>query len=114
MLSRENHPVHRRSPYNELKQLPKRPTRGHLNDLLAHLRWLISLGAVEPYLDSIPAAKVQHFAALAKALDAGELKDIAQPKRVTLLLVGRSANQWWLTTARTWALLTLLLGSLNN
>ena len=82
----EIHPVHRRSPYNDLKQLPKRPTRDHLNELLAHFRWLVSLGEVEPYLDRIPATKVQHFAALAKTLDAGELKDIAQPKRSTLLL----------------------------
>ena len=32
----DSHPVERRSPYNDLKQLPKRPTRNHLNDLLTH------------------------------------------------------------------------------
>jgi TnpA family transposase len=81
-----SHPVQHRSPYNDLKQLPKRPTRNHLNDLLTHLIWLDSLGEVQPYLESITSAKIQHFAAEAKALDAAELKEIGQPKRITLLL----------------------------
>lgn len=82
----DSHPVQRRSPYNDLKQLPKRPTRNHLNDLLTHLIWLDSLGEVKPYLDSLTSAKIQHFAAEAKALDAAELKEIGQNKRITLLL----------------------------
>jgi TnpA family transposase len=82
----DSHPVQRRSPYNDLKQLPKRPTRNHLNDLLIHLVWLDSFGEVKPYLESITEAKIQHFAGEAKALDAAELKDIGQNKRITLLL----------------------------
>lgn len=82
----KSHPVQLRSPYNDLKQLPNRPTRNHLNDLLTHLIWLDSFGEVKPYLESITSAKIQHFAAVAKALDAAELKDIGQPKRITLLL----------------------------
>lgn len=81
-----SHPVQGRSPYNDLKQLPKRPTRNHLNDLLTHLIWLDSFGEVKPYLESITEAKIQHFAAEAKALDAAELKEIGQHKRITLLL----------------------------
>lgn len=64
----------------------ERPTRNHLNDLLTHLIWLDSLGEVKPYLDSLTSAKIQHFAAEAKALDAAELKEIGQNKRITLLL----------------------------
>ena len=82
----DSHPVQHRTPYNDLKQLPKRPTRNHLNDLLAHLTWLNSLGEVKPYLESITPAKIQHFAAEAKALDAAELKEIGLNKRITLLL----------------------------
>lgn len=82
----DSHPVERRSPYNDLKQLPKRPTRNHLNDLLTHLIWLDSFGEVKPYLESITEAKIQHFAGEAKALDAAEVKDIGQNKRITLLL----------------------------
>jgi TnpA family transposase len=82
----DSHPVQHRSSYNDLKQLPKRPTRNHLNDLLAHLTWLNSLGEVKPYLESITPAKIQHFAASAKALDAAELKEMGHHKRITLLL----------------------------
>lgn len=82
----ENYPVHQRSPYNDLKKLPKKSTRNHLNDLLVHLTWLESLGKVSPYLEKINPSKIQHWAAEAKSLDASEIKKITQPKRATLLL----------------------------
>jgi TnpA family transposase len=82
----DNYPVQQRSPYNDLKQLPKRPTRNHLNDLLAHLTWLESLGEVKPDIMHITIAKIQHFAAEARALDASEVREFNQPKRLTLLL----------------------------
>lgn len=82
----ESHQVERRSPYNNLKQLPKRATRNHLNDLIAHLSWLETLGDVKPILANITATKIHHFAAEAKALDAREIKDFTLPKRITLLL----------------------------
>jgi TnpA family transposase len=81
-----SHSVERRSPYNDLKQLPKRPTRDHLNDLIVHLIWLDSLGEVKAFLNNITVAKIQHFAAEARVLDASEVKEISQPKRITLLL----------------------------
>ena len=46
----DNQPVEYRSLYNNLKQLPKRPTRNHLNDLIVHLIWLDSLGDIKPLL----------------------------------------------------------------
>lgn len=82
----DTHPIEHRSPYNNLKQLPKRPTRNHLNDLFVHLTWLSTFGEVKPFLSGITAAKIQHFAAEAKAQDAGELKQINQAKRITLIL----------------------------
>jgi TnpA family transposase len=82
----DSHPSLRRSPYNDLKQIPKRPTRNHLNDLFVHLTWLETLGEVKPFISNITASKVQHFAAEAKALDASEIKAITMPKRITLLL----------------------------
>ena len=51
------HPVHQRSPYNDLKKLPKKSSRNHLNDLLVHLTWLESLGDVSPYLQEINHSK---------------------------------------------------------
>jgi TnpA family transposase len=82
----DNHPVEYRSLYNNLKQLPKRPTRNHLNDLIAHLIWLDSLGDIKPLLADITAAKIQHFAAEARVLDASEIKEFNLPKRITLIL----------------------------
>ncbi len=82
----EIHPVHQRSPYNDLKKLPKKSIRNHLNDLLVHLTWLESLGDVSPYLQEINLSKIHHWAAEAKSLDAAEIKKITQPKRATLLL----------------------------
>ena len=71
----DNHPVEYRSLYNNLKQLPKRPTRNHLNDLIVHLIWLDSLGDIKPLLADITVAKIQHFAAEARVLDASEIKE---------------------------------------
>ncbi len=82
----KNHPVHQRSPYNDLKKLPKKSSRNHLNDLLVHLTWLESLGDISPYLEKINPSKIQYWAAEAKSLDSSEIKKITQPKRATLLL----------------------------
>jgi TnpA family transposase len=82
----DNHPVEYRSLYNNLKQLPKRPTRNHLNDLIVHSIWLDSLGDTKPLLADITAAKIQHFAAEARVLDASEIKEFNLPKRITLIL----------------------------
>ena len=75
-----------RTPYNSLKQLPKKPTLKNLQELLNHLEWLLGLGDFEPLLKDIPPLKIKHFAAEAKALDAGELKDFSEPKRYALLI----------------------------
>lgn len=79
-------PQLRRSPYNRLKQVPKRPTLTHLQEWFAHLTWLLSLGAVESPLGGLPSIKRKHFALEAKALDAAEMKDFTFPKRYALLL----------------------------
>ncbi len=75
-----------RSSYQRLKQLPKSPTLNHLKDWLDQLEWLHSLGAIDHLLSDLPPLKLKHFSAEARALDAGELKDFAPPKRYTLLL----------------------------
>ncbi len=82
----DNHPIEYRSLYNNLKQLPKRPTRNHLNDLIVHSIWLDSLGDIKPLLADMTAAKIQHFAAEARVLDASEIKEFNLPKRITLIL----------------------------
>jgi len=97
----------RRSALNLLKAPPENATLTHLRNLQAHLAWLLSFdeghaavgddaggGAhvdqeaqtVERLLGGITSAKVQHFAAEAKALDADGLRVVGAAKRATLLL----------------------------
>lgn len=75
-----------RTPYNLIKQLPKKPTLGHLRELLEHLEWLLGLGNFEKVLEQVPPLKIKHFAGEANALDAGEMKKFNQPKRIALLV----------------------------
>jgi len=75
-----------RTPYNLLKQLPKKPSLKHLQELLSHLEWLLGLGNFEEVLEDIPPLKIKHFAGEAKALDAGEMKKFNEPKRYALLV----------------------------
>ncbi len=75
-----------RSSFNRLKDLPKRPTLTHLQELIAHLDWILSFGDLISKLEDVPKLKIQHFAAHATALHAGELKDYAADKRRVLIL----------------------------
>jgi len=83
LLNTEGHGF--RSPYQRLKQLPKRPSLQHLQDWITQLEWLLSLGDITHLLADLPPLKVKHFAAEARALDAAELKAVTPPKRSTRL-----------------------------
>lgn len=76
----------RRTDFNYLKEPPKSATLSHMQDLQANFAWLLTLGDVDRILADIPNAKIKHFAAEARVLDAREIKDFAPPKRYTLLL----------------------------
>jgi hypothetical protein len=71
--------------FQEIKEAPKKPALRHLDILLAHLTWLESLGEVDAPLSGVPPPVLQHFATEAKALHAGELREVQAPKRYTLL-----------------------------
>jgi hypothetical protein len=76
----------RHTAFQHVKDLPKQPSLTHLDLLLDHLTWLESLGDVESPLRGLAPALVQHFATEAKALYAGEMREMRAPKRYTLLL----------------------------
>jgi hypothetical protein len=44
------------------------------------------MGDIKPLLADMTAAKIQHFAAEARVLDASEIKEFNLPKRITLIL----------------------------
>lgn len=85
LLDTSNQP--QKSGYHYLKDLPKSPSISHMKDLQNRLSWLTSfVPNIDPLLEGIPNAKIKHFAAEAKVLDAAEIKDFAAPKRYTLVL----------------------------
>lgn len=75
-----------RTPFNLLKQPPKKPSPKNLQELLRQLNWLRNLGDFREVIKDIPTQKIRHFAGEAKSLDAGEMKKFSAPKRYALLV----------------------------
>lgn len=76
----------KKSLFFAIKQLPKRSSLMHLQDLLDHIVKLSDTVCSDQHLQDIPYAKIKHFAAEAKALDAAEIKEFSPPKRYVLIL----------------------------
>ena len=76
----------KKSLFFAIKQLPKRSSLMHLQDLLDHIVKLSDTVGSDQHLQDIPYAKIKHFAAEAKALDAAEIKKFSPPKRYVLIL----------------------------
>lgn len=76
----------KKSLFFALKQLPKRSSLEHLQDLLDHIVKLSETVGADYHLAGVPYVKIKHFAAEAKALDAAELKKFTPPKRYVLVL----------------------------
>lgn len=77
-------PSTRYTPWNTLKQEPGNPSLTHLKSWLDRLAWLAGYPLGETLLAGIPDAKVRHFAAEAKTLDAARLLAMEPRKRHTL------------------------------
>ncbi|MFJ2034280.1 Tn3 family transposase [Streptosporangium sp. NPDC087985] len=78
-------PVTGRSDHDRVKQAAPRATVSRLRTHLDHLAWLDGIGgATGSWLAGIPTAKVAHFAAEARALDAAEMRDFGEVKRIVL------------------------------
>lgn len=75
-----------RTAFNALKETPQSLTLTHMKDWQDHLSQLLDIGNPDRLLVGIPPAKVVHFAAEARALDADAMRDILAPKRLTLLV----------------------------
>lgn len=78
-------PTSRRSEFDRLKTPAKAASLGKFKLRLAHLQALDELGATERWLDGIPATKIAHFAGEARVTDVGDMRDIGEAKRWTLL-----------------------------
>jgi hypothetical protein len=56
----------------------------HMEEHIAHARWLQSLNTGRQALDGIPEAKLQRFADEARALNVSRMRAMQETKRVTL------------------------------
>ncbi len=86
LLEADPDPERRYSAFNRLKEPPRSVTLTHMREWQAHLAWLLALGETARPLAGIPPAKVRHFAAESRALNADGLRDMAPSKRHALLL----------------------------
>lgn len=78
--------VQRRSAFDGLKRVPKRPSRDHLETLIEQCHWLDEFGDVDGLIAGIPYLKRRYYANYAMALAADDLKDLIPAKRYTLVL----------------------------
>lgn len=76
----------RQSDFNSLKQIPKKPSRKHLEVLVDHLAWLESFGDLDTIFQDVRETKIRFFASQAMTYDVAELKECAPAKRYTLML----------------------------
>ncbi len=74
----------RRTPWNDLKSEPGKPTRTHLKDLIAQERWLSARNGAASSLAHLPALRLEHLAAEARSLDAARMMELEPHKRYTL------------------------------
>ncbi|MFZ0927180.1 MAG: DUF4158 domain-containing protein [Syntrophobacteraceae bacterium] len=74
----------KRSPWNDLRQDPGKPTLKELNRLLDRLTWLRGVGRFEDPFRKVPYIKVRHLALEASSLDAAHMRAISKRKRFVL------------------------------
>jgi TnpA family transposase/uncharacterized coiled-coil protein SlyX len=84
LLNVENSETYSR--FNSLKETPKRATINHLKALENIYQLLLSMGDVESLIKDIPIAKIKHFAAEARVLDASEINKFSIAKKYTSIL----------------------------
>ena len=70
---------------DRLKAPAKAATLGKFKARLAYLGWLDGLGPTEQWLTGVSAQKIAHFAGQARTTDVGDLRDVSEDKRWTLV-----------------------------
>jgi hypothetical protein len=78
--------VSQRSPFDRIKQSPRRLSRSNMETLIDQLTWLEGLGDVGRPLAGLATQKVRYLASHAMTLDASDLKDLKPAKRYALML----------------------------
>jgi len=78
--------------WEKLKQEPGKPILSKLNLWIERFHWLQSFPFPQAVLETIPRAKVLHFAAEAQTLDIARMKELPPDKRYSLAMAMLSAQ----------------------
>lgn len=75
-----------KSGYNEIKELPKKPTFNNLANFIAHHNWLLSFVVIKKYLPpELTKSKIKEIVNEAKVVDVDGLKDFTANKRLSFI-----------------------------
>lgn len=74
-----------RTLFNQLKNMPKRPSINKFHEFLEHFHWLMSFGNIMHCLEGIAKVKIEQFAEEAHQLTADEINEYNEAKRYTLI-----------------------------
>lgn len=77
-------PKTKKSPWNDLRQDPGKPTRKELKKLIDRLAWLRGIGQFEYPFSKVPYAKIRQLALEASSLDAARMRAISKRKQFAL------------------------------
>lgn len=72
--------------WQKIKELPRKPTLTHLKAILDHLKWLMTFGKMNSFVENIPEAKWKYFAAIGKATRAKDMRDLEKAKRLCVAI----------------------------
>ncbi|MFI5305474.1 MAG: Tn3 family transposase, partial [Nitrospiria bacterium] len=75
---------HYKSPWDEIKQEPGRPSRTHFKELFLHLDQISTFPDGRNILKNIPQCKINQFALEAKSLDSSRMTELGINKRVAM------------------------------
>ncbi len=75
-----------KTPYNQFKKLPQKPTATHFKELVSHSNWLMGFNDFSKYLEGTSKIKLEQFAQEARSLDANILKSMRnENKKLSLI-----------------------------
>ena len=75
-----------KSPFNDIKTIPRQPTYKAFKKYMVHYNWLRSLGEFDTYLSNISKVKIDQFAQEAFDYTANEIKNLTPYKKYSLLI----------------------------
>lgn len=73
-----------KTPWDDLKREPGKPSRTHFKELFIHLEQLCQFSNLQQALEDIPHCKIKQFASEARSLDAARMMALGTEKKLAL------------------------------